>query len=405
MSRPATCALVLATLGSAAVAAAATPAPTRTFLPRSFAVFPQQQITVAFDHGLHLEAGANCETCHEKAPASTRASDLVLPKEADCETCHDIAAARAGKPTDPPATCDVCHPGFDATVHQAPRPLIFPVPNLVFPHKVHLDRKIACDRCHPAMNEVALGTRAQLPKMETCLACHDGQKAPSACTTCHLARGKGARLTLAFANTNVPLRPQAGNPFGVDHGVRFEKNHGARALLEQGLCLECHTDAECLRCHDGLGKPVTVHPNDYLVLHPLQARHDAVRCDACHRRQSFCAPCHERVGMGRDADPMFRSRNLRVHPPREIWVDRMGPRHHAVSASRDLLACVACHREETCTTCHSNVEIGGLRDQRWFNVSPHPAPLAEACKALAAANDRACLKCHTDDDLRKKGCR
>ena len=33
----------------------------------------------------------------------------------------------------------------------------------------------------------------------------------------------------------------------------------------------------------------------------LQARIDSPRCESCHRYQSFCASCHERVGVGMSA--------------------------------------------------------------------------------------------------------
>ncbi|MFY0522153.1 hypothetical protein ACN28I_02735 [Archangium gephyra] len=38
-------------------------------------------------------------------------------------------------------------------------------------------------------------------------------------------------------------------------------------------------------------------------------------------------------------------------------------------------------------------------------VNPHPDGFAAACKRVAAANDRACLKCHTEASLAGRGCR
>jgi hypothetical protein len=49
-------------------------------------------------------------------------------------------------------------------------------------------------------------------------------------------------------------------------------------------------------------------------------------------------------------------------------------------------------------SCHSEKSV---RRQ----VIPHPDGFAATCKRVAAANDRACLKCHTEASLVQKGCR
>jgi hypothetical protein len=165
--------------------------------------------------------------------------------------------------------------------------------------------------------------------------------------------------------------------------------------------MECHTENSCAQCHDSLTRPLAVHPNDYLSLHPVQARMDSTRCESCHRFQSFCAGCHERAGLGMDADPGLRARNVRVHPNYAEWVDILGPRHHAIAASRDLEACIACHREESCMACHATA----ARRPGSRGTNPHLGGYAQGCRGLASKNDRACLKCHTLADLTAKGCK
>jgi hypothetical protein len=367
---------------------------------RSFAVFPRQELTVRFDHKKHLAQEMDCETCHAVA-ASAKASDLNLPKESDCTVCHDVEAAKNGKPADPPSGCSVCHPGFDHTAKVTPPRWSFPTPNLHFPHKVHHEKKVACQTCHGDMREVALGTRQNLPKMETCLKCHDGRTAPSRCATCHLAE-PSRRLQTAFENTRALLMPSSGNPQGVGHTARFEKEHGTRAMIDSATCSECHGTTDCLRCHDALTKPPNVHPNDFMTLHPAAARTDTPRCDSCHRRQTFCAACHEQVGIGKDADPALRAKNVRVHPDLGIWVVGRGPGHHGLAASRDITACAACHREETCTACHSEQKTGSFGFTR---INPHPPGFRAVCRSIAAKNDRACGKCHAPASLEALGCR
>jgi hypothetical protein len=365
---------------------------------RSLAVYPPQRMPIIFSHALHLEAGADCASCHDPARKSAKSSDLNLPKHPECETCHDIEAAAKGKKVDPPSACNTCHLGFDHTAQKEPARVVIPPPNLAFNHKVHVDKKVDCAVCHGKMNEVTLATRNQLPKMETCLQCHDGRTADAQCRTCHTKHPSG-RIQLQFISGL--LRPQQGNPLGMDHGPRFEFTHGNRASLNREMCMECHAESECQQCHNGMQKPLSVHPNDFITLHPVQARMELTRCQSCHRMQSFCASCHERTGVGMNAEPVFRPQNARVHPDYNSFVNILGPQHHGIQASRDIQSCMSCHREETCLACHSDADRFGVRNQ----INPHPGGFQAMCKALAAKNDRPCLKCHSEAKLVQEGCR
>jgi len=361
---------------------------------RSLAIYPTQRIPLRFDHQQHLSAGAECATCHDSVRGSASSKDRNLPGHEECGTCHDIDAAKKGEKTDPPSACNTCHPGFDATVRLEPAKLEMPAANLHFNHQVHVKKNVDCAVCHGAMEDVQLATRQQLPKMATCLKCHDGNAASKACGTCHLSQPSG-RLQLTFPSG--VLRPMQGDPLGLDHGPRYEFTHGSRASVDRNTCMSCHAESYCQTCHDSLQKPLSVHPNDFITLHPIQARQDSTRCSSCHRTQSFCAACHERSGVGQSADRSLRARNVKVHPDYNLWVETPGPQHHGIAASRDMQSCVSCHREESCMTCHS-AKVGR-------QVNPHPAGFDLACKRVAAANDRACLKCHTESSLAQKGCR
>jgi c(7)-type cytochrome triheme protein len=316
--------------------------------PRSRAVYPPQEIALRFTHADHLRAGYGCERCHDRIAGSDSAADRNIPSQARCEQCHDVEGARRGRPTFPQGECRVCHPGFDWTVDRAPPPSRFPRPNLIFSHARHLARGAGCATCHGDMTRVQQATREQLPGMAICLACHDGRKAPDACATCHLTshRARGAPLETDFPSGQ--LRPGPGNPFGLDHGPRFDRNHAQLAARQREQCMACHTEPSCNRCHAGATRPQAIHPGDYLSTHMVPARQGAERCDACHRRQSFCVACHERVGVGAQA-PAFRDPAAAVHPAG--WMVP-GPGHHGVQAVRNLGSCVACHREEGCAACH-----------------------------------------------------
>lgn len=395
-----------------AVSAAAGIAWAATGRERHEAVYPAQRIPIEFSHKTHLADGAPCESCHEPATTSVLATDVLVPKVAvdknkkipphdTCDSCHDIEAAAAGKEVDPPAACDDCHLDYEKTKTIAKTS--FPSANLVFNHQVHVkDQKLECEFCHfgsagDGMKSVELSTRYQLPKMAVCLGCHNGAKAPADCKTCHITDPSG-RLQVVFAT--AALRPMQGDPLGLDHGPRFELTHGTRAKIDGRTCRECHTESYCATCHDSLQKPISIHPNDFITLHPLQARGDSTACDSCHRYQSFCAACHERVGIGFNADPSLRARNLSVHGDRQEFVEAPGPKHHAIVAARDPKQCMACHREETCITCHASKSA--VPSSRATN--PHGDGFAGRCRALVQANKRGCLKCHSDADLQGKGC-
>lgn len=372
---------------------------------RSAAIYPEQKLPIAFNHQVHLAAGADCVSCHDAARKSTRTADWNLPAHPECEVCHDLAAAAEGKPTDPRSDCQVCHPGFDQTAQKAPPRIELPPANLRFDHKVHVDRKVECTVCHEGVPNAALATRMELPKMATCLRCHDGRTASGDCSTCHLTQARGGPLQLAFPSGL--LKPMAGNPQGMDHGPRFELNHGTRAATQRATCMACHGEAECQRCHDALQKPLLVHPNDFITTHPAFVRGNILKCDSCHRFQSFCAACHERAGIGMDADPALLARNLRVHPDPAEWIQGTGPRSHGVAASRDLRQCIACHREESCGRCHRGTgQYSGddLLAPGKMGTNPHPDGFAQACRWVASRSLRACLRCHAQDKLAEKGC-
>jgi len=357
--------------------------------PRSTAVYPEQDISLRFSHRQHLALrNAHCMQCHWLVPGSDHSYDRNIPEEARCAACHRIEAASRGEKVDPPSACRDCHPGFDFTVHKAPRPSTFPAPNLLFSHVRHLARGSGCADCHGSMEAVELATRAQLPRMATCLQCHDGAKASADCATCHprALKARGGLVETHFASGE--LRPGPGNPLGLDHGPRYERFHSQVAARQREQCMACHSEASCGKCHEGAIRPQSIHPGDYISTHMVPARQGVERCDACHRRQSFCVACHERTGVGSNADaPFYDPTKARVHP--STWLVP-GPGHHGVQAARNIASCASCHREEQCLGCHASA-VGTTSGT---HVNPHPPGFAGRCRDLARKNDRACAKCH-----------
>jgi hypothetical protein len=132
------------------------------------------------------------------------------------------------------------------------------------------------------------------------------------------------------------------------------------------------------------------------------------RCNSCHRAQSFCIECHQRSGVTLSG-PHRNIRNRgRFHPPKSVWTD--GPRsrrHHAWEAQRNLSACVGCHTERDCATCHATTEVGGRGSGLTTGkvVNPHPPGFLRRCRRALAQNARPCLVCHQPADPTLTRCR
>lgn len=203
------------------------------------------------------------------------------------------------------------------------------------------------------------------------------------CATCHDALPDGRLRTRLPDRT---LKPQ-GTWLGMGHDRDWLLRHRWVAADNGSLCAKCHQERDCTRCHDGRERPRAIHPNDWLTLHPQQARRSPTECQGCHSLQNVCAECHARLGISQVSAPEVRS-GRRVHPPAETWTGAIN--QHGREASRSLSACVSCHAEQDCVRCHASGASAATR-------SPHPAGFRGNCTALLDANPRACRLCHGDD--------
>jgi hypothetical protein len=354
-------------------------------------IYPEQRLPLVFTHAAHLGRGMVCVDCHAAAVTSRSAVDNLLPGEDACRGCHAIDRAQPDKQATPPARCDACHVGYVAG--QVPARVYLPPPNLKFDHARHVGRGVACTACHGdlAAEGVALATRDQLPRMRLCLDCHDGKRAPSACSTCHLAEVGVLRTDL----DDGALIP-SGVVYGDAHDLGFAHHHAAAASRDPAYCAACHRQSFCSDCHAGLVKPMDFHPGDYALTHAADARRNSPDCSACHRKQSFCVGCHERSGVGSRASGFDAADpRARFHP--DDWASLAGANRHAREARANLDACASCHREDDCLACHT-AELGSPR------VNPHGPGWrgSRRCRALAARNPRMCSRCHIDPA--ERGC-
>lgn len=370
-------------------------------------IFPPQTLTIRFNHKKHVkELELSCKVCHAAAYGSEASGDRLVPKPSEtCDNCHDVdhadlAHVKAGK--DENGQCAFCHLGAAAGEGGKVAALIIPPPNLRFPHKKHLARNIQCAQCHGQVAELELATRDQLPRMAGCFACHamsgaSQGEAKSACTTCHLTQPDG-RMQTSFGSTEIAPPRWLHN---AGHDADWIERHKTIAADDSAFCGTCHTDKYCADCHDGKVRPRKVHPNDWLSMHPQAARQDNPRCVSCHQEQVFCADCHRRTGVARDAPSGARMGGRRFHPPASEWTT--GPRspmHHSWEAARNLNVCVSCHSERDCTTCHATKGLSGGQ-----GVNPHPIGFRDKCALALRRNPRPCLVCHQSNDSFLGSCR
>jgi hypothetical protein len=248
-------------------------------------------------------------------------------------------------------------------------------PALKFSHQVHQAAPGGCAACHPADS----GSPGSLwPRAEACDGCHAERMEVRGCDSCHPA-GPDGRLKLQ--GPGGKLLPGGGHG-GEDHGPGWGREH-AVARSRERQCQACHDPASCERCHQGVQRAYRIHPADWELSHPGEARRGTQDCGACHRSQSGCLSCHRNAGV---AESAARPRNRRLHP------EGYGEAAHAADARMNLRACASCHAEADCIRCHGAKGPGA-------GFSPHPASFRSRCALMRSRNERPCLKCHLPADL------
>ena len=370
-------------------------------------IFPPQHIMVRFNHAKHMakEIGATCKTCHGVALRSTSAADTLVPPGDTCDACHSTDHTTLTHVTpgdDAMGQCAYCHLGYKSSDQNAVAEVRFPRANLLFNHKAHVDRNIACPQCHGSVEKLELATRDQLPRMRGCFNCHQQTdaasrgEANSACDTCHIRGGDRGTVIKTMFSSGTLMPPRWLH--NAAHTPDFIERHKWVAADDSQFCANCHKNDFCTDCHDGRVRPRTIHPNDYLNMHAIESRMATQKCSSCHQEQTFCQDCHLRVGVAQSS-PIGARDSGRFHPPKSIWSDPpRKPGHHAFEAERNLNACVSCHNERDCITCHGALGVGAGFD-------PHKSGFLGSCAAQFRRNPRPCLTCHEQNDTALNSCR
>ena len=240
-----------------------------------------------------------------------------------------------------------------------------------FNHAAHAGYGAHCNFCHGAEDHVKAPTGAARHShgvSKACAQCHDGQRAPNGCRSCHTDMAAVKPVSHQRADfgathgksgdrgscTTCHASTWCAGCHGVSlpHSAQFRARHGREAKAKPTLCGKCHDPVKCTACHNGLPLP---HPPTFVSSH---GRLDAKLCAKCHQR-SFCANCHA----GRN-------------PHQANW-----RAVHGRPEQRAGQQCAACHTSKFCQDCH------GV-------TMPHPDGFRARHGADAKAKGEACRKCH-----------
>ncbi len=354
---------------------------------------------IKFDHKLHIaDAGAKCEECHAAALTSISSKDNLNPKMKDCSGCHDVKDEKK---------CNLCHyegvyKKFKATDSE-----------LNFSHKQHLSQGKKCTDCHKELEKVkfAKESKESFPEMESCYSCHNNEKAPNNCESCH------SNLT------NLVPKTHNKSNFLNEH-----KSITVSGVSSKNNCMMCHSDNFCQTCHSplkyngenkaenfyapyytkegatridrgDLQKLTTAHNINYKFTHGLDANQKSFECKTCHDPVTFCSSCHQNGG---DLLTGFAPQSHRQPDFTTMGVNTGGGLHSEL-ARRDIESCQSCHdvegRDPACVKCHFDSD--GIKGT---NPRTHESGFLHDEKGLWHDTQGAvCYTCHTDANARFDG--
>lgn len=400
---------------------------------------------IPFDHKFHIGRGLGCTDCHE---GTEEADKAPMPSLELCMDCHGEIDEPKPKERTVAAFLDAQgEPQWSRVAAQSP--------DIVFSHKTHAAKGVACAQCHTGIEEATAVSAALFVTMDACTKCHEEKSAKNECATCHkaaaksLAEGKGPFF--APANHDPAWRASHGpvSRLGTPRNVaeRCDLCHDRPAFPEKANCATCHAetkpashDAAFRRSHGALvrGDPAAI-AEDCAVCHEAERFPDQGRCATCHattrpedhdrhwetlhgqsvRRDPHqasgrCAFCH-----GADGFPL-EATCAGCHatdPPKDHTQHWRAGGGHGLAAAIDRGRCEACHTTDSCSACHLTAtprNHGGnwgsprnrhcvtchtpLRDETGCGVCHRGAPSHATAPPLPAEPphrpDDACRKCH-----------
>jgi len=354
---------------------------------------------IKFNHKVHAkDVGVVCKDCHLKASTSTSSKDNLMPNHEACMTCHDVKDDK---------NCNFCH--FDKK-EKVPQTRV----KLNFNHQYHIEKeKKQCVDCHIGLETVkyAKETPTAFPNMESCITCHNNEKAVNTCAGCH-----------TNLSGLIPKNHKQSNFLNEHKFVTGGLNNS------NNKCMMCHSDNFCQVCHsapkyqgentkdnffvpyytkesatkidrEGLQKLTSVHNLNFKMTHGLDASSKSFECKTCHDPVTFCASCHQNGGeqlTGVVPQSHFQTgfTTLGVNTGGGI---------HSQLARKDIELCQSCHdvqgSDPVCVRCHTdNDGIKGTHPK-----THEPNFLHDERGLWHDTQGAVCYTCHTDANARPNG--
>jgi c(7)-type cytochrome triheme protein len=376
---------------------------------------------IAFNHKFHLGRGVSCEDCHVDVDKSDKAP---MPTVESCMECHSEFDPEKPKEKTVAAFLDKDGktPIWSKVTAQSA--------DIVFSHRTHLAKKVACAECHQGIEESEAVSRALFVDMDACMKCHEAKQAKNDCATCHQAAKKAMAESgapyWAPANHQDAAWRAAHGPLALSTGPkaraeRCDDCHGKQGFPARGNCDVCHAATRPAN-HDKLwtglhGKVVTRDPSAAggrcAYCHDKPAFPERATCDVCHvatkpanheklwtdlHGQAVrsdpsvvtgkCAFCHDRPSF--PAEAKCTGCHM-TEPPRdhsESW--RVGG-GHGLAAALDRARCDACHTPDTCSTCH---QTAMPRNHRGNWGAPKSRHCVNCHLPLSSSSQDGCATCH-----------
>jgi hypothetical protein len=192
-----------------------------------------------------------------------------------------------------------------------------------FSHVQHIGQEMTCESCHAGVEQSVKHDEQHLPSMASCYECHADVGSPDYCGICHAA--------------GEDLLPG-------DHRLDWVKAHGISSQTGNEACEMCHTELQCLECHQGDNLDQQAHPLNFRNNHALAARGNKDNCLTCHEEFQFCVECHQREFV------------IPRNHARAGWSNLTTKNQHARTARMDFDSCLSCHSESigepVCVQCH-----------------------------------------------------
>lgn len=145
-------------------------------VPENVAPHPAPVQPIPYSHKTHIALGLSCQNCHANADPGNRMS---FPATAKCMQCH-VDVAKDSAPIEKLAE-------FAKSGQPVPWAPVYQItPGVNWSHRRHLQAGVLCTTCHGQVSQLdAMSETTAVTSMATCISCHQANRAPTVCKTCH----------------------------------------------------------------------------------------------------------------------------------------------------------------------------------------------------------------------------